>query len=132
MMQSDAMLVDISGRQRMLTQKMSKESCLFWSGQSAIADELGSTVEMFDVSLQALRNGLETAGVKAAPTAEIAEGLDVVWNHWQSVKPTLVNANSDEVADLAQRGHLMLELDAILAEMNAVVGMYTIYGKTGL
>ncbi len=132
MLQSDAMLVDISGRQRMLTQKMLKESCLLWSGQNAMTEELAKTINMFDTSLQALRLGLENAGVRAAPTEEISQGLDVVWNHWLNVKPALDKASSVEATDLAQRGELMQELNTILAEMNAVVGMYTIYGKTGL
>jgi len=97
-----------------------------------MADELSSTIEMFDVSLQALRLGLDTAGVKAAPTAEIALGLDEISNKWQSLKPTLDNASSVDATDFALRGDILKKLDSILAEMNTVVGMYTIYGKTGL
>jgi len=132
MMQSDAMLVDISGRQRMLSQKMSKEACLLLSGQDAVADELNGTIEMFDVSLNALRLGMPDVGMKAAPTTEIANGLDEISNKWQSIKPTLEDPSSIDTTDLAQRGELFKSLNTILSEMNAVVGMYTIYGKTGL
>ena len=111
---------------------MLKESCLLWSGQEAMAEELNGTIEIFDKSLQALRIGLEDAGVKAAPTAEISQGLDIVWNHWHTVKPTLDNASTVDASDLALRGDLSKELNAILSEMNDVVSMYTIYAKTGL
>lgn len=132
MTQADAMLVDISGRQRMFTQKMSKESCLIWSGLVEKAEDLSNTMQTFEISLQALRNGLESAGIRPAPTAEIMYGLDEIWEKWQSLKPSLQKAVSGETADVTLRGEIFKELNTVLVQMNAVVGMYTIHGKTGL
>ena len=132
MMQSDALLIDIAGRQRMLTQKMSKESCSLWSGQSEMADELKSTMKVFDTSLLALRKGLEGAGVRAAPTAEIMYGLDDIWVKWKDLEPTLQAASDGNSVDPELRADVSRKLDVLLADMNVVVGMYTIFGKTGL
>jgi len=132
MLQSDAMLVDISGRQRMLSQKISKETCLIWSGETEVIEDLSGTIQQFEVSLQALREGLESAGIRPAPTAEIRYDLDDIFINWQSLKPSLERASSGEAVDLEQRAVLLQALDTILADMNTVVGLYTIYGKTGL
>lgn len=132
MLQADAALVDISGRQRMLTQKMSKESCQVWSGQADSAEALAGTMQMFEVSLNALRSGMPEAGIKPAPTEDIALGLDDIWADWQALKPTLETAVANTAADPAARSEVFGQLNVMLKEMNEVVGLYAIYGKTGL
>lgn len=132
MTQGDAMLIDISGRQRMLSQKISKEACLIWSGQIEIGEDLTETMQVFELSLLALRDGLESAGIKAAPTAEIMYGLEGIFEQWQNIRPNLQKANSGEVVDVEERAELAQDLEVILADMNALVALYTIYGKTGL
>ena len=49
-LKSGFLAVCTAGRQRMLTQKMSKESCAAWSGLSSDA-----TMQMFEASLTALQ-----------------------------------------------------------------------------
>ena len=132
MLQADAMLVDISGRQRMLTQKMSKESCEIWSGNTGSVEALNGTMKMFETSLLALRDGLSAAGIKPAPTEDIQAGLDDIYGDWMALKPRLESAASGASADPAVREEVFADLNAMLKEMNAVVGLYTIYGKTGL
>ncbi len=132
MLQADAMLVDVSGRQRMLTQKMSKESCQVWNGDAESAKSLAGTMQMFEVSLMALRNGMDAAGIKAAPTDDIMYGLDDIIGDWEKLKPVLEQATSNVSVDDQVREEVFANLNTMLKEMNAVVGLYTIYGKTGL
>lgn len=134
MLQADAMLVDISGRQRMLTQKMAKESCSVWSGHNvaAQAEALTGTMQMFEVSLMALRDGMLNAGIKPAPTAEIKAGLDDIWSDWNVLKPTLEKAAAQETVDDTVEADTFAQLSVMLKEMNAVVGLYTEFAKTGL
>jgi hypothetical protein len=134
MLQADSILIDIAGRQRMLTQKMSKEACMLQAnaGDTETAQALTGTMQMFEVSLMALRNGMPEAGIKAPPNAEISEGLDVVISNWGDVKPSLDAelAGADLSAELtAQR---FITLNTTMGNMNKVVGMYTQATKLGL
>lgn len=134
MLQADAMLVDISGRQRMLTQKMSKEACQIWhlGGDAAIQEALAGTMNMFEVSLLALRDGMDMAGIKKAPTEPIYGGLDDIHSDWLEVKPMLETAVVAKPMDPAGRAEVFGRLNVMLKEMNAVVGLYTKFAKTGL
>ncbi|MEM6739204.1 MAG: type IV pili methyl-accepting chemotaxis transducer N-terminal domain-containing protein [Pseudomonadota bacterium] len=134
MTQADAMLVDISGRQRMLTQKMSKEACFLWSSgpSTELQSSLAGTMQMFEISLVALRDGMTEAGIKPAPTPEIAAGLETVWNGWTALKPVLESAAAGKAAGADTREDVIVQLDTLLGDMNAVVGLYTAHAKSGL
>ncbi len=134
MIQADSMLIDISGRQRMLTQKMSKESCMIWSGHGTAetAQALTGTMQMFEVSLMALRNGMDQAGIKAPPNDEIGAGLDVVIGHWNHVKPELEMVLASTMDDSNFEADMFNSLNTTMVDMNKVVGMYTKAAKLGL
>lgn len=134
MNQANAMLVDISGRQRMLSQKMSKEACLIWSagGDPMAQEALGGTMQMFELSLLALRDGMPSAGINAAPTDEIATGLSALWTDWTAIKPGLQQAVEGVMLDGEARAEMLGKLNTALKDMNTVVGLYTVYAKSGL
>ena len=131
---ADAMLVDISGRQRMLTQKMSKEACLIWEKGSdpELQKALSGTMQTFEISLRALRDGLASAGIKPAPTPGIESGLDDIWSDWLEVKPLLALAVDGEGLGGKERAAVYTRLNVALKKMNDVVGLYTAFAKTGL
>ena len=124
--QASLMLIDISGRQRMLTQKMSKESCMIGSAHQTpqTTDDLTGTVSIFEASLEALRFGMPQVGIGAPPTAEIADGLQGVLDDWNGVAPLI--AQVVETGELSDADHEIkfLGLNTTMANMNVVVGMY--------
>ena len=131
MTQADALLVDISGRQRMLTQKMAKEACLLYTdrGTETTASDLSGTAQTFHLSLTALTDGMPEAGILEAPTPEIRDGLDVVWSSWTLVKPKLEKLIAGDQLTDAEQADVFLLLNTALRDMNTVVGMYSNYAK---
>ncbi|WP_341366498.1 type IV pili methyl-accepting chemotaxis transducer N-terminal domain-containing protein [Yoonia sp. BS5-3] len=123
---SSLMLIDISGRQRMLTQKMSKESCLIASGSASeeLQEDLQGTMAVFETSLHALRDGMPNVGIQPPPNDEIRTGLEGVTDDWETVKPylsdVLAGVSLPEDTD-AQKFH---GLNQTMVNMNRVVGMY--------
>lgn len=134
MLQADSILIDIAGRQRMLTQKMSKEACILQSntGDTQAAAALTGTMQMFEVSLMALRNGMPEAGIKAPPNDEIRAGLDVVIANWTDVKPALEASLAGSDMSRDEKAERFSGLNITMANMNKVVGMYTKAAKLGL
>ena len=134
LLQSDALTIDIAGRQRMLTQKMSKEVCLITSGIYADAslETLGGTMNMFETSLNALVFGMEAAGIKPAPTDEIQVGLEKVQADWSEVRAYVETVATGGSIDDETRAMIFTGLNKTMADMNAVVGMYSENSKLGL
>ncbi len=131
MLQSDAMLVDISGRQRMLSQKISKEACYLWSDGAAQAstDTLQGTMSLFETSLNALISGFPDAGINPPPTPEIVAGLDLVNDDWIEVKAYLDRLIAGETLTSEEQADTFQMLNTMLKDMNAVVQLYTKFAK---
>ena len=89
--QADAMALKIAGRQRMLGHRITKEVCGIASGSRAMGttENLGASLDMYSVSLGALRDGMLDAGVNPPPNDVIASELAAVSTDWQQTAPTL-------------------------------------------
>ncbi len=132
--QADAITIDIAGRQRMLTQKMSKEVCLILSDINAegAQEALEGTVNMFEVSLGALRNGMDQVGINPPPNQDIVDGLVQVQDDWEVVKPKIIAVLGGESLSAEERGLVFEGLSKTLKDMNTVVGMYAAASKQDL
>ncbi|MEO0911023.1 MAG: type IV pili methyl-accepting chemotaxis transducer N-terminal domain-containing protein, partial [Pseudomonadota bacterium] len=122
LLQSDAITIDIAGRQRMLTQKVSKEICLTLSrvNESSSRETLGNTIHMFEASLDALQYGMENVGIQPPPNTEIAEGLVIVRSDWNDMKPYLDAIDAGQKLTSAERATVFLGLNRTMADMNRV------------
>lgn len=120
------MLVDISGRQRMLTQKMSKESCMLMGGFDGMVtnDDLAGTTRIFEASLEALRFGMPQVGILPPPNPGISEGLNAVVADWSQVEPYIDAVIAGETLDDDAHGTKFQQLNVTMATMNATVGLY--------
>lgn len=134
LLQSDAMTIDIAGRQRMLTQKMSKELCFVLSDIEAptARDTLSKTMHLFEVSLGALQNGMAEVGIQPPPNDEIIAGLEIVSTEWNAVRGYVQTVLADGTLTADQRAFVFDGLSTTLREMNKVVGMYADASKLNL
>ncbi|MBL1435631.1 MAG: type IV pili methyl-accepting chemotaxis transducer N-terminal domain-containing protein [Rhodobacteraceae bacterium] len=89
--------VNISGRQRMLSQRISKAACFLHVGVSTdgLGNQLGDAVALFETSLEALRRGDESMGLGPEQNAAIRAALLVVANDWDMFSQNLRMALSD-------------------------------------
>ena len=118
--------IDVAGRQRMLTQKAVKEACLmtFAADPLIYADRLYETIDLFDLSLKALRDGYEDVGVIPAPTREIDRKLLEVAGLWEPVKAILNRAAQGEVLSDRDLSRVARLSEPLLQTMNEAVGLY--------
>ena len=125
-------VLNLAGRQRMLTQKMSKEFLLVAYGHEADANRLSllETSGLFDQTLNGLFNGDDVLDLPGNPSATVRAQLDVVKGLWTAMQP-IVEAGSaagstispDQIASVAEKNLPLLK------EMNKAVGMYEAESK---
>lgn len=134
LLHADALLIDLAGRQRMLSQRMSKAICLIASGIAVeeSLEELQATMELFEVTLTALRNGLESVGVRPPPTERIEEGLQFVVEEWNAIRPVMDAVILGGEIDAPMRARLFGAFLGMEARMNNVVFMYDKNSKLDL
>ncbi|KJZ20681.1 hypothetical protein TW80_07900 [Loktanella sp. S4079] len=118
--------VDVAGRQRMLTQRAVKEVCMMRIADDPqlYAARVAETVQLFDLSLNALMVGFDQAGVIPAPTEAIANRLQDVKELWVPVKAIMDRAAAGEVLSDSDMALLASETEPLLRTMNDAVGLY--------
>lgn len=112
-------IVNIAGRQRMLTQKMTKEKLLIVSGKEEYGAKLTKTIKLFDDSLTALINGDNNQTIVKPSNEKIRKQLARVLDIWKPLKPLYSKSKPDEkeLATIIKKNPLLL------AEMNKMVQM---------
>jgi len=83
----DATTINLAGRQRMLTQKLSKELELAFSGKVEAVAQAQSTIAEFDSVLAGLIQGDRDRGLAPPPSSEIASELEKTRSLWASFEP---------------------------------------------
>lgn len=119
MEKSRANIVDIAGRQRMLTQKMTKEKLLVLAKVSVDQNrkKLQKTIDLFDSSLKGLMHGNDTLNIIKPSNKKMAKQLQVVKALWRDLKP-LYEKKKLEEKELAK---VIDENPILLAQMHKAV-----------
>ncbi|OEH91201.1 hypothetical protein BFG57_06175 [Bacillus solimangrovi] len=121
--ETDATVINLAGRQRMLSQKMSKEAIELSNMQNNQKRvELQTTMELFDQSLTNLMNGSTSEGIPVAPKS-VLQQLNIVNELWQPFKKNVEaviqsKGNNDEALQVIISSNVEL-----LTEMNKAVGL---------
>ncbi len=129
---SDGLIVNIAGRQRMLTQKFTKEFFLSLQKGTGRSELTEKTRKLFNVSLTALQSGGKTfkdvpmqhpVTIKGTRNKAIATKLSEVaglWSELQKAADTINPGNQD----LSQLAHINKLSVKTLVAMNQAVGMF--------
>ncbi|HIE35420.1 MAG TPA: hypothetical protein EYP79_04410 [Campylobacterales bacterium] len=83
---NDSIVVNIAGKQRMLTQKISKEVFRLKTAKDIDLSELNEALALFDKNLKSLIKGDKKKGIFSPPTQEIKEQLQKVEELWIQFK----------------------------------------------
>ncbi|MBT1451805.1 type IV pili methyl-accepting chemotaxis transducer N-terminal domain-containing protein [Glaciecola sp. XM2] len=122
-----AATINLSGKQRMLTQKMSKEFLLVANGHDVANNRLNllETFSLFERTLTGLKLGDDTLGLPPTTDADILAQLNTVSDLWAQAKPIFeASSAADSSIDADQIASVAQINIPLLKEMNKAVGMY--------
>jgi len=131
LIQRDAVLIDISGRQARLMQEIAGHACAIWESEnSALAKEaLRSTMGTFNQSLTGLRHGLPALGLKPAPTQEIADKLDRVIDAWGETRGLLDTLLAGKIFSEDARADLFARMNTKSKQLEDLARAYVALAK---
>jgi len=112
-------IVNVAGRQRMLTQKMTKEKLLMMKGEEKYDAKLKETMALFDDSLTLLIKGDSKKMIAKPSNEKIIAQLKVVSKLWSELKP-LYEKKKNSAKELAI---IIMKNPLLLKEMNSMVKM---------
>lgn len=131
-LEDDSRIVNIAGRQRMLTQKMSKESLAIAAGIDIKANKaaLQKTYQLFNRSHNGLIKGNRELGLP--PTTDPASKkqmlyVDGLWKVFSNNIRTIINEPRDSAAFNQAITALLATNITLLKEMNKAVGLYEVW-----
>jgi len=112
-------IVNVAGRERMLTQKMTKEKLLTVKGEEQYGAKLKETMALFDDSLTLLIKGDTKKMISKPSNEKIVAQLKVVSKLWSEMKP-LYEKKKNSPKELAI---IIMKNPLLLKEMNSMVQM---------
>ncbi len=123
---SHAHLVDVAGRQRMLTQKMSKEINLYAANPSDGGKEMvEKTRGEFVRALEAFLNGDEALGISRVDEKEFREAWEAVKEKWQTFNAhidVVLRGNAENPEEFRDAlDHINVENDSLVLSINDAV-----------
>jgi hypothetical protein len=115
-------IIDLAGKQRMLTQKMTKEKILIIGGLRVKENEklLLSSVNLFDKTLKGLIRGDKDLGLPGVTNSDLKKQLLTVKSIWNELKPLY---KKDDISN--QELAIIIDKNLpLLKEMNKAVNMF--------
>ena len=133
----DSLVINISGKERMLTQQISKNIFYLYHKDELNFNELDNAVEEFKYILNTLQNGNKLRGIESAPTDDIAQQISkiiVLWNSFninvQTFKELIILRNEKNEKKLnVQVNSIYTSNNNLLKEVDYLVSMYTQYSE---
>lgn len=128
----DALVINISGKQRMLTQKISKSIFYIQYSHTYDFEETDKASEEFIYGLNTLKNGDKARGVSAVSTSEISNQLKYIEKLWNSFYADVKGYKKFADLNIKQEQQLSEIIESIhkkntilLENVDRLVTMYT-------
>jgi len=126
----DATIVNIAGKQRMLTQNITKNIFYLYQYKTNDFSELDMAISEFNHGLVTLKDGSKLLGILPAPTEDISKQITkviVLWGDFEkntmSFKTALINNNINQLNSILKYFHKTNT--QLLKEVDTVVNLYT-------
>jgi len=125
------LIINIAGKQRMLTQKMSKEMFYIKYRQSTDFRELNSAVDLFENNLNDLYNGNSAKGIYLPQNTKIKSKLEEVNAIWKPFKDELIKVEKE--VDLIKKDleALVSRTTTLLKESDNIVQVMVKHNMSG-
>ena len=130
--EKDAMIINIAGKQRMLTQNISKNILYLYSNPKSSQNELDTSIEEFIYNLESLKGGNSLSKLKEAPNIQIDRQMLQIEYLWSIFYQNIVkfkelihnNTNQKELQNIV---NIIYETNPeLLYEVDALVSLHTI------
>ena len=118
--------LNASGRQRMLSQKMSKELCMLAFGykvQETRAHLMG-TIALFESSHEALKRGLTPMKLNDSDASAISSQLALIERHWQELGKIFIRVRDGDDPTEEDVKTVASDSRSLLVALNQAVEMY--------
>ncbi|QKF74025.1 PilJ domain-containing protein [Aliarcobacter faecis] len=130
--QKDAMIINIAGKQRMLTQNISKNIFYLYSNKTANQNELDESISEFIYNLSSLKGGNNLDKLKDSPNIKIDKQMlkvELLWTNFlkniELFKELLLDeSKKDELTNIVN--NIYNSNSILLSEVDALVSLHTI------
>lgn len=128
----DASIVNIAGKQRMLTQKITKNVYFLYQKKENNFTEIDNAISEFNHSLKTLIKGNELLGIQAAPTKQLKTQMNKVLILWTSFEKNVKEFKEALLKNDLQKLNSTIKFinnnnNKLLQEVDQVVTLYTDY-----
>ncbi len=134
----NAFVINIAGKERMLTQRISKNILYIYHNQNSSTTELNLAKEEFVYNLNSLKNGNKLTNIYKAPTNNIAKQIskiEILWNNFDSnitkfenLLP-LQNTKENQKIMKSVVNAVYNSNNNLLEEVDKLVSLYTTYSE---
>ena len=130
--EKDAMIINIAGKQRMLTQNISKNIFYLYLNPRSSQNELDTSIEEFIYNLESLKGGNSLSKLKESPNIQIDRQMLQIEYLWSIFYQNIVkfkeliqnNSNKQELQNIV---NVIYETNPeLLYEVDALVSLHTI------
>ncbi len=123
---TNAIRIQVAGRQRMYAQRLSFQACKIQkTGDPAVLAELIETMQFFDRSASALRDGMPEAGLVATTEPELVAALDDIGRVWSELKWPLMALENGAKWDAFTQSRMYLKINELTHELDKAVVAFT-------